>query len=74
MPARSPEEIRASIEAHRRELGAAVEGLQGEIAIATDWRGHIRRNERNLTIGAAATGFVLGGGIGGIVGLIRRIG
>jgi hypothetical protein len=74
MPARSPEEIRASIEAHRGELGASIERLQGELAIATDWRGHIRRNERNLTIGAGVAGFVLGGGIGGIVGIFRRNG
>jgi hypothetical protein len=72
MPSRSAEEIRTSIEAHRRELGTSVERLQGEIKIATDWRGHIRRNERTITIAAAGAGFVLGGGIGGLVGLFRR--
>jgi hypothetical protein len=65
-------EIRASIEANRRELGTSIERLRREVAIATDWRAHIRRNERNVLIGAAVAGFVLGGGIGGIVGLFRR--
>jgi hypothetical protein len=72
MPTRTPAEIRASIEANRRELGTSIERLKREVAIATDWRAHIRRNERNVVIGAAVAGFVLGGGIGGIVGLFRR--
>ena len=35
MPVRTPEEIRASIEANRRELGTSVERLQREIAVLT---------------------------------------
>jgi hypothetical protein len=38
----------------------------------TDWRKQIRHHQRNLIIGAAVAGFVIGGGIGGIVGLFRR--
>jgi hypothetical protein len=72
MPSRSPDEIRRSIENNRRELGDAIEHLKVEVGIATDWRGHIRRNQNNATIGAGAAGFILGGGIGGIVGLFRR--
>ena len=34
--------------------------------------GSIRRNERNVVIGAAVAGFVIGGGIAGVVGLFRR--
>lgn len=72
MPQRSPEEIRASIESNRKELGVAVERLRGEVAEVTDWRKQLRRNKRNAIIGAAVAGFVIGGGIGGIVGLFRR--
>jgi multidrug resistance efflux pump len=72
MPERTPEEIRASIEANRKQLGTAVERLRGEVAEATDWRKQLRRNQRNAIIGAAVAGFVLGGGFGGIVGLFRR--
>jgi hypothetical protein len=69
-PARSPEEIRQSIEANRAELGVAVEQLRGELTKATDWRGQLRRHQREIMIGAAVTGFVLGGGIAAFTGLL----
>ena len=69
---RSPEQIRASIEQNRQELGAAVERLRVEVAEATDWRQQIRTHQREVLIGAAVAGFLLGGGLGGIVGLFRR--
>jgi hypothetical protein len=72
MPARSPEEIRRSIEANRAELGMAVEKLRQEVAVVTDWRGRIRANQKNVLIGAAVAGFVLGGGIAAVGGLMRR--
>ena len=72
MPTRSPEEIRRSIEANRAELGMAVEKLRQEVAVVTDWRGHIRANQKNVLIGAAVAGFVLGGGIAAVGGLLRR--
>ena len=70
--ARSPEEIRRSIEANRAELGMAVEKLRGEAAVVTDWRTQLRANQKNIIIGAAVTGFVLGGGIAAVGGLLRR--
>jgi hypothetical protein len=63
MPARTPEEIRASIEQNRLELGESLEKLRGEVEQLTDWRSQLRRHQPQLTIGAAAAGFVLGGGI-----------
>jgi hypothetical protein len=68
--ARSPEEIRRSIEANRAELGMAVERLRGEVTKATDWRAQIRRHQREVIIGAAVAGFVLGGGIAAFTGLV----
>jgi len=38
----------------------------------TDWRKQIMLHQKQVLIGAAVTGFVLGGGIAGIVGLFRR--
>ena len=69
---RSPEEIRRSIEANRAELGMAVEKLRAEVAVVTDWRTQLRANQKNVLIGAAVAGFVLGGGIAAIGGLLRR--
>jgi hypothetical protein len=69
---RSAEEIRQSIEANRAELGMAVERLRGEVTKATDWRGQFQRHRKQVLVGAAVAGFVLGGGIAGIVGLFRR--
>ncbi|HEX6021126.1 MAG TPA: DUF3618 domain-containing protein [Solirubrobacter sp.] len=67
---RSPEEIRRSIEANRAELAVAMENLRGEITKATDWRGQLRRHKREVVIGAAVAGFVLGGGIAAMTGLL----
>lgn len=72
MPARTPEQIRASIEENRRELGTSMERLQQEIAVLTDWRGQIVKHQKPVLIGAAVTGFVIAGGIAAFGGLFRR--
>ena len=72
MPARTPEQIRASIEANRKELGSSMERLHAEIEVLTDWRGQLRKNQKNVAIGAAVAGFVIGGGIAAFGGLFRR--
>ena len=69
MPNRTPEEIRASIEANRLELAKSLTTLRGEIAEATDWRKQLVRHRKQIVIGAAVAGFVIGGGIGAVVGL-----
>lgn len=69
---RSPEEIRASIEANRRQLVQSVDRLRGEVTLATDWRRHLRRHRREVVLGAAVAGFVIGGGIAAVGGLFRR--
>jgi hypothetical protein len=63
---RTPEEIRASIEQSRQELGTSLVRLRDEVTELTDWRGQVRRNEKNLQIGAAVAGFVIAGGIGSL--------
>jgi hypothetical protein len=72
MSTRTPEEIRASIEANRTELAHSLERLRGEIAEVTDWRQQIVLHQKQVLIGAAAAGFILGGGIAGFFGLFRR--
>jgi hypothetical protein len=72
MPQRSPEQIRQSIEANRAELATSLEQLRGEVAHVTDWRRQIRQHEQQVLIGAAVAGFVLGGGIAALGGLLRR--
>ena len=67
---RSPEDIRRSIEANREELGVAVQRLRGEVVKATDWRAQLEAHRREVIIGAAVAGFVLGGGIAAFTGLL----
>lgn len=75
MATRSPEQIRASIEANRADLAVSLTTLRNEVAELTDWRKQIARHQREVLIGAAVTGFVIAGGvaaIGGILGGGRR--
>jgi hypothetical protein len=71
---RSPEEIRASIEANRADLGRAIERLSGDVRVLTDWRRHIVEHQQQVLIGAAVAGFVLAGGLAAVGGLLRRRG
>jgi hypothetical protein len=63
MATRTPEEIRASIEVNRQELGTSLEKLRQEVGELADWRSQLRRHQREVLIGAGIAGFVLGGGI-----------
>ncbi len=67
---RTPEEIRASIEQSRQELGTSLVRLREEVTELTDWRAQVRRNEKSIEIAAATAGFVLAGGIGGAFGVL----
>lgn len=72
MPTRSPEEIRASIEQNRAELGQSLERLRGEVVRITDWRGQLREHQQQAMIAAGVAGFVIGGGIAGLGGVLFR--
>jgi len=69
-PTRTPEEIRASIEQNRKELGTSLEQLRGEVVKMTDWRSQLRRHEQQAMIAAGVAGFVLGGGIAAVGGIL----
>jgi hypothetical protein len=66
MATRTPEEIRASIEQNRQELGTSIEKLRVEVVRLTDWRAQLRRHQQQAMIGAGVAGFVIGGGIAAI--------
>jgi hypothetical protein len=72
MPSRTPEEIRASVEVTRQELQYSVHDLQAKINELTDWRSMLARHRKQVLIGAAVAGFVIGGGIAGFTGIFRR--
>jgi Protein of unknown function (DUF3618) len=65
---RSSQEIRGDIEAARVELGHTVDTLRGRVNELTDWRRQVREHQRELVIGAAVVGFV----VGGMIALRRR--
>ena len=47
--------------------------LRTEVQRATDWRGQLRRHQREAVIGAAVAGFVVGGGIAAVGGILSRV-
>jgi hypothetical protein len=69
---RTPEEIRRSIESNRQALAVSVERLRTEVAEVTDWRRQLRDHQQQAVIGAAVAGFVIGGGIAALGGLLFR--
>ena len=69
MPTRSPDEIRASIEQNRVELGQSLERLRGEVVRLTDWRGQLRIHQQQAIVVAGVAGFVIGGGIAALGGI-----
>jgi hypothetical protein len=72
MAGRTPEEIRASVENTRQELQYSLNDLQSKVTELTDWRSKIARHRKQVLIGAAVAGFVIGGGIAGFTGIFRR--
>ncbi len=65
---RTAEEIRRDVERRRRELGNSVDALRTRVGELTDWRRQLREHRTELLVGAAVTGFV----VGGAIALMRR--
>jgi hypothetical protein len=70
MPSRTPDEIRASIEANRQQLAVSLEKLRGEVVELSDWRKQLVAHQEQILIGAGVAGFVLGGGIAAVGSLL----
>ena len=71
MPTRTPEQIRASIELNRSELGSSIERAahRGRRRSPTG-AGSCATHRREALIAAAVAGFVIGGGIAGVGGVL----
>ena len=67
-PGRTPAQIRADIEAQRRDLGTSVDQLRTRVGELADWRRQVREHRSQLIVGAAAVGFA----VGGLMALRRR--
>jgi hypothetical protein len=73
MPAsRSPEQIRASLQATRTELEYSINDLQGKVRELTNWRRQLAENRKQAIIAAGVAGFLIGGGVAATFGLFRR--
>ena len=70
--ARSPQEIRLSVQETRRDLEFSLGDLKSKVRELTDWKKQLSEHRQEALIGAAATGFIVGGGIAGVVGLFKR--
>ena len=60
---RTPEEIRARSRPTARSSGSRSSACAARSREPTDWRGQLARTSKQVLIGAAVAGFVLGGGI-----------
>ncbi len=60
MPGRSAEQIRRDIDLQRQQLGSSVEALRVRVTELTDWRRQVDEHKREIMIGAAAVGFLVG--------------
>ena len=60
MPARDPEEIRASIDKTREEIALSITALRASVVEATDWKTYVRRQPLVFVGTAFALGFILG--------------
>jgi hypothetical protein len=72
MATRSPHEIRTSVQETRRELEFSVNDLQSKVKQLSDWRSQISQHRKEVLIGAAVGGFIIGGGIAAVTGIFRR--
>jgi hypothetical protein len=69
---RSPQEVRLSVQETRRELEFSIGDLKSKFAELTDWKKQLSEHRQEALIGAGVTGFIVGGGIAGVVGLFKR--
>jgi hypothetical protein len=71
MAGRSPEQIRASVENTRQELEFSLNDLQAKVTELTDWKAQLAAHKKEVLIGAAVAGFLIGGGIAAVTGIFK---
>jgi len=71
MPARSPQEIRASVENTRQELEYSLNDLSSKVNQLTDWKSQLAAHRKEVLIGAAVAGFLIGGGIAAFTNIFK---
>jgi hypothetical protein len=71
MPTRTPQEIRASVENTRQELEYSLNDLQSKVREISDWKAQLAAHRREVLIGAAVAGFLIGGGIAAVTGIFK---
>jgi len=64
----TPEQLKKEIEAEREQLAASVEHLRGELGVAAKLKAKLPL----FAAGAAATGFVVAGGVGAFARYLAR--
>jgi hypothetical protein len=69
---RHPQLIRQDVQEARRELEFSLGDLKAKVRELTDWKKQLSENRQTALIAAGATGFIVGGGIAGVVGLFKR--
>ena len=69
---RSSGEIQQNLDRTRAELASSVDSLRLAVERKTDWRRVIQENRGTVIVGAVATGFLIGGGLAALGGLLRR--
>jgi uncharacterized protein DUF3618 len=72
MPTRTPQEIRASVETTRQELEYSLNDLQSKVTQLTDWKAQLAAHRKEVLIGAAVAGFLIGGGIAAFTNVFKR--
>ena len=70
--ARNPHEIRVDVQEARRELEYSLGDLKSKMRELTNWKKQLADNRQTALIAAGAAGFLIGGGIAGVVGLFKR--
>ena len=71
MATRSPQEIRASVENTRQELEYSLNDLQSKVTQLTDWKSQLAAHRKEVLIGAAVAGFLIGGGVAAFTNLFK---
>ncbi len=71
MPTRTPQEIRASVENTRQELEYSLNDLQSKVKEISDWKAQLAAHRKEVLVGAAVAGFLIGGGIAAVTGIFK---